>query len=233
MANVSHLYDLQGLDWALARGRQRLEVIAASLGNEGSLAQLRQRVGGLEAEAGGLSARQKELDQAVASIVQHVQQVEGRLYGGEVRNPRELSDLQADLGQLTRQRSQQEERLLEVLDQLEGLRNELEGERATLRQQESAWQEAQTAMAGEQDTLRAEQAQLAGRRSALASRVSPADLALYDQVRRHHNGRAVARVERSACEACRVGLSTRHLQELRAGQASVRCPNCGLILVLV
>jgi len=76
-----------------------------------------------------------------------------------------------------------------------------------------------------------ELAQLAAQRAGIASRVPPTELALYDQVRRAHGGRAVARVERGICESCRVGLPTRQMQSIRISPTPVRCPNCGLILL--
>ena len=233
MANVSLLYDLQELDLSLSQGRHRLQTIASTLGDDSLLVPLRRSVAALETEVSGISVRQRELDDTVTSLAQHVRQVETKLYGGAVRNPRELSDLQADLGQLTRQRSQQEERLLDILDQFERLRGQLEDQQATLLQQESAWRESQAAMAQEQEALRAEQTQLAGQRSLLTGRISPADLAVYDQVRRSHGGQAVARVQRGTCEGCRVGLPSKQLQALRASSNLVQCPSCGLLLFLM
>ena len=230
MADIRRLYDLQALDLTVDRDRQRLQVIAAALGDEGLLMPLRQKAAGLEAAEREAMAQQKELDQAVASIVQHIQQVEAKLYGGAVRNSRELSDLQADLGQLSRQRSQQEERLLEVLGKLEEMRSGLETDRATLREVESAWQREQADMATERDALNAELADLTTRRSTMIGRVPATELALYEQVRRGHSGKAVARIERGACEGCRVGLPTRQQQEARTSATPVRCPNCDLIL---
>lgn len=231
MVAIRQLYDLQEVDLRLDRDRQRLQAIAVAFGNEVPLVPLRQRVREMEAAVHLAAAQQKELDQAVASIAQHIKQVEGKLYGGAVRIPRELADLQADLAQLNRQRSQQEDGLLKVLDQLDGLQKELDGEQPRLREQEIAWQQEQAAMAKERDGLQTEMAQLGVQRASMASRVSAIELALYDQVRRGHNGKAVARVERGICESCRVGLPTAQLRSVRTSPMPVRCPNCGLILL--
>ena len=231
MADSRQLYELQGVDLELDRDKRRLQEIAAALGDDGPLVALRDRIIGLEGQVANVGSQQAELDQEIAALNGRITQAEQKMYSGTVQNPRELADLQADIAQHARQRSEQEDHLLVVLDQLDGLQRELESVTTELRQTEAQWQTDQEALAQEQVRLDAEVSELSPQRDGLAHRVPPTDLATYDKVRRSHNGRAVARVERGMCESCRVGLPMRQLQEIRTAAVLSRCTTCGLILL--
>jgi predicted nucleic acid-binding Zn-ribbon protein len=228
---VRQLYYLQAVDLKLDHKRARLQIIAAALGNEGELPALRAQLRAVEVSVAHVTGQQRQLDQETATLVERITQAEGKLYGGRVVNPRELSDLQADIGQLNRQRSQQDDQTLQVMVELEGLQSKAEGGSAALRIQEDRWRTRQTSMAEEHDTLQAEVAELEAERDRLAIQMPPSDLSLYDQVRRSHGGKVVALVDRGVCESCRVGLPTGLLQSVRLATTPVRCSNCGLMLL--
>ena len=231
MADVRRLYELQLVDLELDRRHERLGVIRLALADKGSLATLQAKVREYEASEADATRRQNEFDQAIASFAQRIAREEEKMYSGKVANPRELSDLQAEVTQLQRQRSQEEDRLLAVMDELDSAHHSLTDASIEAQVEEERWQAEQQAMTAEQATLQDEVAKLTGRREAMAAQVSPADLSLYEQVRRAHQGRAVAMVRRGTCEVCRVGLPTGQLQALATSTAPVRCNNCGLILV--
>jgi predicted nucleic acid-binding Zn-ribbon protein len=231
LAAIRELYDLQALDLDLDRCRQRLGVIADALGDDGYLVTLRGKARDVAAAVNDAVAQQNELDLGIAGFNERIAQAESKMYGGTVSSPRELSDLQAEVAQHHRQRSQLEDRLLTLLDQLDRLRVEMQSATTQLQQGEQQWEEEQTAMAEEKVTLENVVADASSGRAIKAGSVSPAELALYDQVRRIHHGKAVARVDRGMCEACRVGLPTSQVQALRTATAPIRCGNCGLILL--
>ena len=56
-------------------------------------------------------------------------------------------------------------------------------------------------------------------------------LGLYERLRSGRQGRAVARVERSICQGCRIGLPSHLVQRVRSGVVLVQCPSCERILV--
>ncbi len=231
MAAIHRLYDLQTLDLETDRRNQRLEEIAAALGNDTTLVQLRGRLAELEASTTEVASQQKDFDLAIATFTQRIAQAEQMLFGSTVKNPRELSGFQADVVQLKRLRSEQEDRLLVVLDRTDTL----DGERNTiaeqLRETEQLWSAEQHAMAEEQATLQTEVVELVAKRSTLTPQVSAGELALYEQVRRTYGGKAVARVDRGMCSNCRERLPTQKLRAARTSPNPVRCSSCGLILL--
>ena len=231
MPDIRRLYDLQAVDLELDRRRARLAEIVARLGDESSLAGLRERDAALRAVVDEIGRRQHSLDDDIADHTEHINQEETKLYSGAVTSPRELSDLQQEVAQLGRHRAEREDRLLAVLDEMEAAQAQLDEASGELSSAQAAWDADQQSMAQEQTVLEAAVTEIASDRDARAAQVSPGELAVYDQVRRRHQGKAVARVRNGTCESCRVALPTRLAQSLHAAAAPVRCPSCSLILL--
>ncbi len=232
MTLLQQLYELQAVDRDLDHRGGRLSDIASRLGDDRALAELREQVSQLQEEEHRVAVAQRELEDAVDSYTEKITQAESKLYGGTVTSPRELSDLQADVTQLKRRRAEQEERLMAVLEEVEGLQAQLRELSSRLRDDEQEWRAQQEAMAQEQRTLQSEVKNLSGKRASMAQQVPPKDLGLYEQVRRGHGGEAVARVRQGRCEACRIALPTRELQRVRTATSAVRCSSCGRILLV-
>jgi hypothetical protein len=159
-----------------------------------------------------------------------VAQARQRLYGGKVRDPRELQNAERDVEQLRHQQSQREDALLEALIAVESA-SEIRSEReATLAALISGWETTQAELGAEQARLRErllnEQA-----RQVAARRAVPADLlTLYDNLRARRGGRAVARLDGDMCSACRVAVPPTKLEVARYGNELVYCGNCGRLV---
>ena len=231
MAAIQKLFDLQSMDLELDRRNARLVEIAATLGDESSLVPLRSEAERLKAAVAKSSAAQMEIDLVVGEFDAKVAAAEAKLYGGKITLARELQDLQAEIEMIKRQRSEQEDRQLVVLVELEEVQSSFAAASAALAEAESAWLADQSSMTDERGVLEGEVAALGAKREAQANAVAGSELALYEQVRKGHGGRAVARMRNAMCESCRVGIPTRQAQDARTSANPVRCPNCGLILL--
>ncbi len=226
------LFDLQALDLDLDRRHARLKEIAARLGDRRALDRVALEVTKLDQVARGVAARQQEIDDAVASLTERIEGADARLYGGTIRNPRELEDLQADIAQLNHQRDARELDLLEVLEELEPLETRRDDIAARLATAEQTWTADQALMGAEKAELESDVAALATVRATQASTIPAGEVALYEQVRaRHPGGRGVAHVHNAMCDSCRVGLPSGQVQAIRTATAPERCPSCGLILL--
>ena len=230
MAAIKQLYDLQAVDLDLDRRNSRLAEIGKALGDDSELTKFRKLAARYKAAVQAATAKQTDLDNAVGSIEEKLKAAEARLYGGNVKASRELQDLQADVEMLKRQRSEFEDTLLGVLDEVEEANKGSEKAAKLLAVQERTWKAAQASMTEEQTKLQQEVEELQEMREAQAKAISPADLSLYDQVRKSHKGHVVSIMRNNTCESCRVGIPTRQATDVRSGNV-VRCPSCGLILL--
>ena len=98
---------------------------------------------------------QKELDKAISDVAAKIKASEGQLYGGTVRNPKELSSIQADVKQMKAKRTEHEDQLLAVMDQLEQAQKDIDASSARLIDAEAGWKADQVRLVSEIADLKA------------------------------------------------------------------------------
>ena len=230
MTTVAELFALQETDLAIDSLRQRLEDVIARLQEPQDLVELRQEVARRRKELQEMRHRQRELEWEAEDARRKAKAVEDKLYGGSVRNPKELQDLQADLEALKRQLSRREDAALEAMLQADEEEAALREREALLARREEEWRAERAALESQRADLEAEVAELERRRDGQASRISGGALRLYQELRSRRQGRAVARVERGLCGGCRISLPTSLIQQARSGNSLVQCMSCERIL---
>ena len=231
MAAIKQLYDLQAVDLAIDGRRARLAEIASALGDESSLAPLRDAANQGKAAAQAETVKQNALDTVVSGYDDKIKGVEAKLYSGTVTLARELTDLQADIDMIKRQRAEQEDELLEILEDLDNAQKISSAATVVLADAEAAWAADQQSITTEKGVLDGELAEFIVTRDTHAAAIPAPDIALYEQIRPRHKGKAVAKLLGDTCEACRTGVDNRTVQKTRASTDPIKCPNCGLILL--
>jgi predicted nucleic acid-binding Zn-ribbon protein len=230
MSDLQLLSQLQDEDLAIEAKIVSLQEIESSLGETGDLLAARSQVESLRELLHQQEQRLRELELDVDDLNEHVAAEEKKLYGGTVRNPKELEGLQRDLNQRRAKKNQIEDRELEVMADVEVTQAELQLAQEELTRTRAAWEEHQRELSTRQAKISRELETLRGTRSQLAASVEPANISLYERLRREKRGRAVSRVERSTCMGCRIALPMGVVQHARAGRDFVYCPSCGRIL---
>jgi len=230
MPSLSELWSLQELDSALDSRRASLDDARARIGETEEIVELRARVEALRAAVRSAQAAQKDVELEADDLKSKIAPAEEKLYGGTIRNPRELSDLQADIAQLKQHLSVVEDRGLEALATAEAAENELRKATAELEAMEAAWRQEQAELAERVDTLAAEIAIYDRQRKEQAAEIEQPLVKTYEHVRRAHQGRGMARLDRNLCLGCRISLPVSTVNRARAGAVVVQCPNCERIL---
>lgn len=232
MNDLRPLYELQKIDLGLDGRKDRLSEIDRALGNESPLMEFRSRVSELTRFTTHIKSQQRELEDSIDGLSHRISSSDQKLYSGNVTNPRELEDLQAEIALLARNRGDFEDRLISSLEELSPVEDALTEARNALASAENSWADQQKLIAVEKDQLEDEIRTLNLERNIKAEGISNLILPLYESVRIGHSGRAVALVQNGICDFCRVALPTAKIQSLRAATKPERCPNCGLILVV-
>lgn len=232
MTTAAELFALQEIDLALDRVTARLAEIEEALAEPDELLDARRVVEEKAAAAAALRARQKDLEWAVDEARRKAAEVEGKLYGGSIRNPKELADLQADLTSLQAQVRKREDDLLSLLVELEDAEAELAQAQATCAALEAQWEEQRQRLLQEKAELEPEVERLDALRRERSSGADRSVLGLYQTLRERRGGRAVAKVERGMCQGCRITLPMSVLQKARAGLGLVQCVSCERILLV-
>jgi predicted nucleic acid-binding Zn-ribbon protein len=159
-----------------------------------------------------------------------IQQAESSLYGGKVQNPKELQDLQADIGSLKRHLAALEERELEAMLRSEEAQAALGQAQEKLQKLQVRLSDEHRELIAQQEALQRDLQSLRAEREAAVSAVAAERLSIYEDLRRERRGVAVAEVSEDACGACGTTLTAALQQSARHTTQLVHCPSCGRIL---
>jgi predicted nucleic acid-binding Zn-ribbon protein len=166
-----------------------------------------------------LKAGKIKLDQSNAS-----------LYGGLVKNPKELQDLEREISNLTRQITEKENTLMSLMEQNENLDEAFHSKESTLVGVKST-------VAKKKHGLSKSLVDLDGRRktiehqiSSLKEKLIPSDLELYTTLSKSKHRKAVVLIVELSCDACGGAITAAEWQRARSGTELLLCQSCGRIL---
>jgi hypothetical protein len=230
MTVVQQLFDLLGVDVEIDRNSQTVASVDASLVDNRLLVQTQRAVKAARDTLRVQESERLNLELTVGTSQDKGKQLESKLYGGTVRIPRELEDMQLELSLLREQQKQQEESLLLALEVSEETEQALGDLESNLQEMQTSWQEEHERLLEERAQLQENLDMLGEKRQQLSSLVNPQHLKIYDSLRFTRQGQAVSRVERGICQGCRISLPTRVVQQARSSLNPVQCPSCSRIL---
>lgn len=232
MTTVVDLYLLQEIDLGLEASRAALSDVEERLGESEEVQEAHRAV---EEQRGRLregQKKQREAEWTVEEIRAKLQPLEEKLYGGTIKNPKELVGFQQDVDSLKGRQRELEDRLLEAMSLVEEAERGLAEAESWLSEVEAQWQEEQENLFRQRDVLQGEIQELEGRRSRQETTVDAELMRQYDALRAAHQGRAVAKVERGICQGCRITLPMHVVQRARRSNHLVQCTSCERILYL-
>ena len=225
------LYQLQLVDSEWDGKHQRLGAIDESLGDDREVVRAQEAVAETEAALDKLRAQLRSLELEVSGLNDKLRKNQERLYGGKVRNPKELSGLQEEAAALRRRRAELEDDQLTLMIGVEEEEAELAERQARLRQIESSWRAEQELLAAEKEELELRSAELEDQRAAIRDRLGAGDLADYDDLRQRFGGIAVVVLRRGICQTCGVDVPTSVARAVERGEGTHYCPVCNRLLV--
>lgn len=230
MSQTFKLYRLQQLDSQLDQARKRVSEIDRALSDNQRLrnAEMTARAASTALENAQKKLRKAELD--VQSQKLKIEQTEATLYGGKVRNPKELQDLQNESAALRRYLEVLEERQLEAMLTEEECQEDYDHESSNLDTVSAETADLSQQLTAEKKELEKTIARLDGERKAAVKSIPEDDLGIYEQLRKKRRGIAVALVSENFCSACGSTLSAADLYEARSPNSITRCESCGRLL---
>jgi len=232
MTAATELFALQEIDLALDRARARLQEIDEGIQETEELAEARQLKIDKEEVLSGLRSKQRELEWEVDQVRSKASEMEAKLYGGTVRNPKELSDLDTDVRALKAQASKREDVLLALMEEAETAEGEWRAAETEYSRIEADWSANRKVLLDEKAELEPEVQRLELQRTEQLSEIDRASFRLYEILRERRAGHAVARVEQGMCQGCRITLPMSVLQKTRTGVGLVQCVSCERILLV-
>jgi uncharacterized protein len=230
MSQPFKLYRLQQLDSQQDRARARLEEIRQALSQHEALRQAEEKTQQSDETLQAARKNLRKAEQLVRDQRIKIEQTESTLYGGKVRNPKELQDLQHESAALKRYLITLEDRQFEAMMAEEEAIQEHATNQAELDNIRIDTARQHKELIEEQNRIDRELLHLEAERSAAAGAIEAGDMTLYEQLRRQRRGLAVALINNKACTACGTTLNAALLDAARSPNQLNRCDNCGRIL---
>jgi predicted nucleic acid-binding Zn-ribbon protein len=230
MVTAPELYALQETDQALDKAQSRLAEIEAELGESDEMVLAREAADEKRRVVDELRPRLSDAEWSVDEVRSKAADVEKKLYGGAVTNPKELADLDADLKSIKGQIVKREDVMLGLLVEIEEAEAQLASAQGRYSDIEADWKQQQEALLREKGQIEPQVVALHARRDLQSPSVDRSSLRLYELLRERHAGQAVARVERGMCQGCRITLPVSVLQKVRSGTDLIQCVSCERVL---
>ncbi len=230
MSVAKELYQLQELDQQTYAEEQALKQKTGQLGESEALVTARDKLASEQQRLGELKHQQHSAESEIDDLTAKITTIDEKLYSGRIRNPKELTDLQHEGNALKARRSQIENGVLEVMEQVESTQTGVTARSRQFKQVEQEWQSQQQQLAAEIERHKTRLADLHNERQLRLEGTDPQIIGLYEKLRRE-KGQALARIEQGICRGCRISLSSNEIRQARSGNL-VHCSSCGRILYL-
>jgi len=224
------LFRLQQVDRQIDRARTQLETIQKTLENDIELKAALQGVESAKSDNHRTSHEMKSAEAEVDAQKIKIEQAESSLYSGNVKNPKELQDLQKDIVSLKKHLATLEERQLETMMKAETAENELQKAKTELEKIQARLGSEHGKLIDEQAELFKQLEQLTEEREAAIAPIDVGLLQIYENLRQIKRGVAVIEVIDNACTACGTIVNASFQQNARSQKQIVNCPSCGRIL---
>jgi predicted nucleic acid-binding Zn-ribbon protein len=232
VSQVKQLYGLQQIDLDIDRAIEALQQIQAKLSDNAELSQAKAELERENGELHEMEKRQHTAEWEIDDLRAKIEPLKKKLYGGSVKNPKELMSLQEEVEHLNKRINEKEDSALDLMSEVESMHKGTAKTKQQVEELEKRWHEKETTLLAERSELEAQLADAKGRREASAATIDRADLDLYEYLRAGRRKPTVAKVEQGRCQGCRITLPVNKLQQVRARRSLVQCDSCERILFL-
>ncbi len=228
MSLASRLYRLQTTEFDLKHKRRLLQDTVARLLHNAELSAAEDELSAIESRLAAARKQQRQLEWEVDDLNAKIKGLKDKLYGGTVRNPKELVSLDQDVQSVKRYLGGKEEKLLEAMDTTELIEAEAGTMRRRVADLKAAWEQEKEQLQTLKDATEGEVAHLTEMRLSIRNELDASASQRYDQIAKA-KGIAVAKVEQGRCKGCNLTVPAGLWQRARAGEI-VECGSCGRFL---
>jgi predicted nucleic acid-binding Zn-ribbon protein len=170
----------------------------------------------------------------VEQVVSRIEKDEKRLAAG-TGSPKELEQIQHELGSLFKRRSELEEVELEIMVRIEGLDERIKSLTSEVSNWESEVARLKKQLDSEIHELNTAKSRDSEARLELAKLIDADLLQLYEKIRSTSDGVGAARLVGDKCEGCHLTMNSAEVTRIKSlpDDELVRCEECRRILIRV
>jgi predicted nucleic acid-binding Zn-ribbon protein len=229
MSQVGQLYKLQLIDTEIRQKKGRLSEVIRLQQETEELKAARKRDQAASEELQRWQRRQNDLDLELGTLNSEAKRTNQRLYSGNVKNPKELEDLEHKVAELSRRAEALEDEILEAMIMIEEAQEEKDQASHSLAEIEDVWKRAQQHLQEEQNELALLLHRSMEARGKQVALIEKSLLAKYDLIKTRKGGVAVAGLQDNRCGGCHLTVSANKAKQAEQGEI-VTCGSCGRIL---
>lgn len=230
MGVAKQLYQLQEVDLELESSGQTLKQMVNQLSESQAVAKARSQLASEQQHLDELKRQQRSMEWGIDDLVTKITELEEQLYNGRIKSPKELVNLQHEVSVLKAKRDDLENKVLEIMGQVELTEANVAAARKEVDRVEADWQRQQKQLSADIEALKKKMSDLERKRQLLLAEIDSRVVEAYSRLRKQ-KGQAVVKVEQGICRGCRISLPFSMLQQVRGGSL-VQCSSCGRILFL-
>lgn len=230
MTSVFHLYQLQKVDSQVSVNNSRIGQIEVILANDIEVRATKAALDEKERVLSDLNRELKTLEERIQARRNKMEQSESSLYGGSVKNPKELQDLQKEIISLRANIAELEEEQLNLLIQIEAAEEEVNCSTRTYKKSAEDFEKNHQTLITEETELEDKNARLAEEREVIVAQIKPDLLVHYTVLREKKKGIAISKIAEQSCGICGSTLTPAECQTVKTQVKIVECPACGRIL---
>jgi predicted nucleic acid-binding Zn-ribbon protein len=225
-----YLFQLQKIDRRLDQITSRLSQIDSQLKNDQVLADVRKVY---DSSVLVLKKLMDQLDSVEKKSTEKrvkIEISESSLYGGSVKNPKELSGLQQEIASLKSFLQNLENEQIELMVGSEEQQSVVDKNKSALDQATLKNEVDNQHLYAEKKDLMNEINRISIEKSAMNQQINPESLVLYESLRKSKKGIAVAKIEDQCCTICGSQLPPAECQMAKSSTQITLCSSCGRIL---
>lgn len=228
MSLPGQLYELQQLDSELQKNRQLTDEITHQLNENSALVTAGSELASQKQQLVEWKREQKNTEWDLEDHQEKLNQVNNKLYGGAVQNPKELVNLKREAENLKGKLGAKEDELLELMSRVEAMEARVKINSGEFKKLKQEWQQKQEALTQRKIETETVLNNLSKNRQELAQQINSEVLNLYEHIKLT-KGQAIAKVAQGKCQGCYITLPTSQWQRAKAGNL-VQCSSCNRVL---
>lgn len=230
MATAKQLYQYQVVDQDIKTSEDTLKKKIEQQKESAELAAARAKLAEEKKRLENLRKQQRDLEKEAADLTAKLAFFDEQLYGGKVKNPKELSNIQAESKNLKARRDELDGKSLVIMDQVEHVQFDVEAAASLFTKAEAQWQVDQKQLVTDIEQLRTRLVELQKSLATLGADIDAESMEMYRRIKKSR-GTAVAKMEQGMCKGCRISASASEIQRAR-GSKLTPCTSCGRIIYL-
>ena len=230
--DLEHLIHLQELDSAAERDRRRMaDIPAAQDALVARLARATAAVDGVKQRIAVNQAARREIDKDLAAFQARLSKFKNQLM--EVKTNKEYQAMQKEMGTAEEDISEQETKMLERMEEADGLARELKAAEVALKAEQTAVNAEKAKLDDERGVAERDLERVLGERAGVVAQLSREALALFERIAHGRRGIAVAEARDGLCTLCHVRMRPQTYNDVRRNDMLVQCESCTRILYFV